>query len=400
MPHSHLSWAERPVARSSAVSAASITIEFLGNPASHKGWPVFERRAAALRSDKSVRFVVLGVKKPADPKMKWARVNTATVNPTAMAGAVAAEKLDIVLHWPSCPETFSLAVHEVIEGGAFVVTNDASGNLAKIVEETGCGTILKNEAALLALFKNGAAAHLAQVARSRRRAATVSRQISEMTVPLLFGRSNMAVHAFTSFSYSYLDRARVFAASLRRRHPDWVIWAVLTDKEPEGCQLDWSREEYDRVVTAETLFGEKTSQWLFDHDIVEACTAVKGSALQYIMDDETAEKIFYFDPDIAVFNSVNHVVDLLDCHSIALTPYQIDPEPSGDTIVILDNEVASLSYGIFNLGFIAVRNDAEARRFADWWTERLRDRCHDRLDISASSSTRNGAISFRASSTM
>lgn len=191
----------------------------------------------------------------------------------------------------------------------------------------------------------------------------------------------MAVHAFTSFSYSYLDRARVFAASLRRQHPDWIIWAVLTDKEPDCYELDWSREEYDRIITAELLFGEATDQWLFGHDIVEACTAVKGRALQFIMEDETAEKVFYFDPDIAVFNSMKPVVDILDNYSIVLTPHQIDPEPSGDTIAILDNEVASLSYGIFNLGFIAVRNDTEARRFADWWAARLQDWCHDRLDI-------------------
>ena len=48
----------------------------------------------------------------------------------------------------------------------------------------------------------------------------------------------MAIHAFTSFSYSYLNRARVLASSLRRQHPDWVIWAVMTDKEPEGFTFD------------------------------------------------------------------------------------------------------------------------------------------------------------------
>lgn len=191
----------------------------------------------------------------------------------------------------------------------------------------------------------------------------------------------MAIHAFTSFSYSYLDRARVFAASLRRQHPDWIIWAVLTDKAPDGYALDWSKEDYDRILTAEELFGTKTDAWLFGHDIVEACTAVKGQALVHILADETAEKVFYFDPDIALFNPMTPVVDLLDDHSIVLTPHQIDPDPAGDKQALLDNEIASLDYGIFNLGFIAVRNDSEARRFATWWAERLYDWCHDRLDI-------------------
>jgi len=191
----------------------------------------------------------------------------------------------------------------------------------------------------------------------------------------------MTVHAFTSFSYSYLNRARVLAQSLRHQHPDWVIWAVLTDREPEGFTFDIDNEDFDRLLTAEDLFGADLNSWLFMHDIVEACTAVKGRALQHIMSDSTAEKVFYFDPDIAVFNSMAPVVDLLDDHAIVLTPHQIDPESALDHVAIADNEIASLNYGVFNLGFIAVSQHPEAHRFAQWWADRLFSWCHDRQDI-------------------
>lgn len=191
----------------------------------------------------------------------------------------------------------------------------------------------------------------------------------------------MAIHAYTSFSYSYLNRARVLAASLRRQHPDWVIWAVLTDKESEAFSIDWQKEDFDHVVSAEELFGEETDAWLFGHDVVEACTAVKGAALQRILCEPGCEKVLYFDPDTAVFNPMTEVVDLLDANSIVLTPHQVDPEPRDSRVAIMDNEIASLTYGVFNLGFVAVCNDAEGRRFADWWADRLHDWCHDRLDI-------------------
>ena len=191
----------------------------------------------------------------------------------------------------------------------------------------------------------------------------------------------MTIHAYTSFSYSYLNRAKVLSETLRRQHPDWVIWAVLTDKAPEGFEIDWAEAHYDHVVTAEDLFGEATDKWLFCHDVVEACTAVKGAAMQHILNQPGCEKLFYFDPDIAVFNPMDEVLDLLDNHSIVLTPHQIDPEAKADKRAIMDNEITSLAYGIFNLGFVAIANDGEGNRFADWWADRLHDWCHDRLDI-------------------
>jgi hypothetical protein len=191
----------------------------------------------------------------------------------------------------------------------------------------------------------------------------------------------MKIHAYTSFSFSYLNRARVLAKTLRRHHPDWVIWAVITDQHPPGFEFDLSIEKFDRVITAEMLFGEDTNSWLFKHDIVEACTAVKGRALQHIMADPTAAKVVYFDPDIAVFNQMTEVIDLLDNYSIVLTPHQLDPEPATHHQAIRDNEITSLDYGVFNLGFIAVNQTHEAHRFAQWWADRLFDLCHDRLDI-------------------
>lgn len=191
----------------------------------------------------------------------------------------------------------------------------------------------------------------------------------------------MTIHAFTSFSYSYLNRARVLARTLKTIHPDWVLWAVLTDKAPEEFRSNLEDEDFDGVLTAEDMFGEETETWLFGHDVVEACTAVKGKACVELLSRPDCEKLFYFDPDIALINGMEEVVDLLDHHSIVLTPHQTDPEPRDDSRAIMDNEISSLNYGVFNLGFVAIASDKEGMRFAQWWDDRLRDWCHDRLDI-------------------
>jgi len=187
----------------------------------------------------------------------------------------------------------------------------------------------------------------------------------------------MTVYAFSSFTFSQLGHARVLARTLKALHPDWKLWAVITDRPPEGFVFDPAAGQFDGLLTAEELIGEDAGPWLFSHDIVEARAAVKGPAMARLMDFPDCEKLFFFDPDIALFNTMDEVVRLLDQHAIVLTPHQVDPEPRAARIAIRNTEVASLAHGVFNLGFIAVANDAEGRRFAHWWRDRLLDWCHD-----------------------
>lgn len=184
----------------------------------------------------------------------------------------------------------------------------------------------------------------------------------------------MTVHCFTSFNFSYLSKARVFASSLRKHHPDWYILAVISDREPEGFAFEIQNEDFDQVIWTDELFGDDTPSWMFKHDIVELCTAVKGPVLKKLV-DSGANKIFYLDPDIVVFESLQPLVDALDEASILLTPHQIDPDSSHRAIN--DNEMCSLRHGVYNLGFLAIRNDDDGRRFANWWSDRLKYFCYD-----------------------
>jgi hypothetical protein len=186
----------------------------------------------------------------------------------------------------------------------------------------------------------------------------------------------MSIHCFTSFSFSYLSKARVLASTLKQHNPHWVLWAVITDREPKGFKFDLSKENFDYVIWAEEIYGSETLSWILKHNIVEACTAVKGRALQIIF-EAGAEKVFFLDPDIAVFAPLDPLETMLDRGSILLTPHQITPETT--EIAIRDNEICSLRHGIYNLGFVGVRNDDSGRSFSNWWEQRLRDYCFENL---------------------
>ncbi|GGC67722.1 hypothetical protein [Chelatococcus reniformis] len=182
------------------------------------------------------------------------------------------------------------------------------------------------------------------------------------------------VHCYTSASFSYLDRARVLATTLKAFHPDWEFTLCLCDQEPRGWMFDVGQEPFDRVVRISELALPDPTRFLFDHDVVELCTAVKAPMLERML-AEGAEKVVYLDPDIAVFSELTPLVELLDEQDIVLTPHLLVPETERGAI--LDNEVGSLKHGIYNLGFIAVANRPSGRRFAAWWGDRLRHHCFD-----------------------
>jgi hypothetical protein len=184
----------------------------------------------------------------------------------------------------------------------------------------------------------------------------------------------MTIRCFTSISLSYLAKARVLAWSLRKLHPDWELTVCVVDRPPPHFLSDVLFESFDQVLWAHELDIEDQTAWLFKRDVVEACTGVKGSVLQRLI-QSGGDKIIYLDPDIAVLGSLAPLIDWLDTSSILLTPHQLQPDD--ETQAIIDNEICSLMHGIYNLGFLAVKNDENSRLFANWWNRRLDEFCYD-----------------------
>ena len=185
------------------------------------------------------------------------------------------------------------------------------------------------------------------------------------------------MHIFTSITANYLPKAAALAHSVKRVHPDAVFHVVLSDKMPV-CPVAITAA-FDNIIHISELPIENLPSWIFKHRLVELCTAVKGTAFQYIASRFGAQRIYYFDPDILVLNRLDDLERKLDRHSILLTPHQ--SEPDTDFQAILDNEHCCMRHGVFNLGFLAVRMAGQGREFIDWWAERLRAYCYDEVEV-------------------
>ena len=184
----------------------------------------------------------------------------------------------------------------------------------------------------------------------------------------------MKILAYSSFTFSYLNRARVLFQTLRRFHPEWELVALITDEPPPGFAFDPASEPFDRVVWARELGIPNFEGWLFKHDVVEVCTAVKGPFIHQAC-SSGVDAVVYLDPDTALFAGLEPLVELLQEHDILLTPHLIDP--NDDEMAILDNDISTLRTGIYNLGFVAIRTTGEGARFARWWNDRLLSFCYD-----------------------
>ena len=183
----------------------------------------------------------------------------------------------------------------------------------------------------------------------------------------------MGIHVFTSITCNYLPKARVLAQSVKQAHPEFVFHLVLADSLPGWFRID--EEPFDSVISLSELGIKNHEQWVFKRSVVEACTGVKGFALVKLLGQRDCTAVLYLDPDIVVLSRMDEMLREFKNSSVLLTPHLTEPETSVEAI--LDNEFSVLQHGIYNLGFLAVSNSAEGRRFAEWWKDRLNDFCYD-----------------------
>jgi len=183
----------------------------------------------------------------------------------------------------------------------------------------------------------------------------------------------MATHIFTSIIANYIPKARVLAHSIKKHHPEMVFHLFLSDAVPAAFEL--AAEPFDFQWTLCDLGLENAAQWVFEHSLVEVSTGIKGFALLKLFDRQDCSQVLYFDPDIVVLDRLDSILQRFDAASILLTPHLTEPESTLDAV--LDNEICALQHGVFNLGFLGVKNSTEGKRFARWWADRLRDFCVD-----------------------
>ncbi len=173
---------------------------------------------------------------------------------------------------------------------------------------------------------------------------------------------------FTSICCNYGHKARTLAESVKKNIPDAKFYVCLTEREiPKEMEYTY----FDKVILSKDMWEGNFDQFIFKHAIVEASTAVKGQFFRYLMDNNPDEDMFvYLDPDCYVYSDFTELKETLKKRPIVLCPHLLQP---GN----IDMELSSTAHGVYNLGFLGVNHSDEARKFIDWWAERLSMFCYD-----------------------
>lgn len=179
--------------------------------------------------------------------------------------------------------------------------------------------------------------------------------------------------AFTIVAKNYIGLALILEESLKEKNPETDFYIIVADEITKESSISSLPKN---ILIARNVLGIPESQWIdmsFKYDLTEFCTSIKPATFSYFLEETSYDKIIYFDPDIYIYNTLDPIFNVLDTHSIVVTPHIaiIQDEYSGDLV-----ESSFLGSGVFNFGFCAIKNDAIAKKMISWWHNRLIDKCY------------------------
>jgi hypothetical protein len=176
---------------------------------------------------------------------------------------------------------------------------------------------------------------------------------------------------YTVCSANHLAHSRTMVESFLRQHPDYGCTIVLVDRV-DG-RFDPADMLPGRLREVESLGIEGFSEMAERYSVIELNCAVKAFAAQTLFREESPDILLYLDSDIWVTNPLTEMEAALADHSLLLTPHILSPMPDNTH---LPRERDMLRSGVFNAGFLAMRNCPETHRFLEWWSDHMRTECH------------------------
>ncbi len=174
--------------------------------------------------------------------------------------------------------------------------------------------------------------------------------------------------AYTVCSLNRLGQVVVLAKSLLQHNPEYRFIVGLADEILD--RIDVKSFPFIEFISLSTLQIPQLDKMDKQYNIFELSCALKAFYGNHLFEKYNPEILLYFDTDICVYNSFDTIEEALNNHSILLSPHFISAPPD-DGKYPLERDV--LNSGLYNGGFIGLKNGLIAKLFLSWWQQRLSD---------------------------
>lgn len=175
----------------------------------------------------------------------------------------------------------------------------------------------------------------------------------------------------TYFDHNYLSRGLALYRSLQRYAPGSKLWVLclsdaclqaLTDLAlPDVIPVSLQEFEASDPEVAATRSRRKTVEYFF------TCTP---AWTRYVLEREKpGEWVTYLDGDLFFYSSPEAIYSELEDASVAIIPHRYPARLQ-----------RLRKFGIYNVGWVGVRNDAAGNSTVRWWREKCIEWCHDCVD--------------------
>lgn len=175
--------------------------------------------------------------------------------------------------------------------------------------------------------------------------------------------------AFTICSNNYLGQAISWLESIENSNPDYTSFIVLVDKIINAEKYIKSSLK-NKIIEVDNINIDNINYMVNNYNIIELNTAIKPYCFQYFFSKYNPISVLYFDPDIIVFNNLSYIDNKLFEYDCILTPHFLVPNIRN---VLAENKI--LNYGLYNLGFIGIKNNDNGNGIINWWASKLATMC-------------------------
>lgn len=173
---------------------------------------------------------------------------------------------------------------------------------------------------------------------------------------------------FTICSKNFTAYAKTLFHSVKKYHPNVNAYLFLCDEVDSGYILETN--DYTTVELRELGIPDVEGM-AHRYNITEFNTAIKPFAFSYLFRQLGKQNVVYLDPDIILTSPLEEVVGAFSNGAeCILTPHILEPAENVET-----PDRKMLLFGIYNLGFIGLRNTSEMCKVVDWWGRRLINDC-------------------------